>query len=61
MVAGTASAQTENERGIDPNQGGSLVEVNLPSKAAAMRLQLGAESYGVEFNEHYLRTTPTAP
>jgi Zinc carboxypeptidase/Chitobiase/beta-hexosaminidase C-terminal domain len=50
---GTAAAQ--DERGIDPNQGLSLVEVNLPNKGAAMRLQLKAESYGVEFNDHYLR------
>jgi hypothetical protein len=54
-VAGTAAAQSQSERGIDPNQGESLVEVNLPSKSAAERLQLGAESYGVDFNEHYLR------
>ena len=52
-AAGTASAQTANHRGIDPNQGESLVEVNLPSKGAAERLQLGAESDGVDFNEHY--------
>ncbi len=45
-----------DERGIDPNQGDSLVEVNLASKGAAIRLQLQAESYGVEFNDHYLRT-----
>src|SRR4051812_36557781 len=51
--SGTALAQ--DQRGIDPNQGQSLVEVNLPSKGAAMRLQLEAESYGVEFNDHYLR------
>jgi hypothetical protein len=52
-VAGTASAQVG--RGIDPNQGLSLVEVNLPSKVAAMRLQVRAHRYKVEFNEHYLR------
>src|SRR5918995_4861456 len=51
---GVASAQDEG-RGIDPNQGDSLVEVGLPSKSAAMRLQLEAETYGVEFNDHYLR------
>jgi hypothetical protein len=51
-VAAGAAADT---RGIDPNQGKSLVEVDLPSKAAAFRLQLEAESYGVEFNDHYLR------
>ena len=44
-------------RGIDPNQGLSLVEVDV-AKAAAMRLQLEAESYGVEFNDHYLRSNP---
>jgi zinc carboxypeptidase/chitobiase/beta-hexosaminidase-like protein len=53
--AGTVGAQGEDARGIDPNQGESLVEVNLPSKDAAIRLQLGAESYGIDFNDHYLR------
>ena len=53
-LAGVAAAQAE-ERGIDPNQGDSLVEVNLANKGAAMRLQLEAESYGIEFNDHYLR------
>ena len=52
---GVASASEEIGRGIDPNQGDSLVEVTLSSKGAAMRLQLEAEQYGVEFNEHYLR------
>ena len=51
---GAASAGGE-ERGIDPNQGDSLVELSLSSKGAAMRLQLEAEQYGVEFNDHYLR------
>jgi hypothetical protein len=51
-LTGAASA---DERGIDPNQGESLVEVNVPSRAAAERLQLEAESYGVDFNDHYLR------
>ena len=54
-VAATAGAAADVGRGIDPNQGLSLVEVDLKSKAAAMRLQLKAERYGVEFNEHYLR------
>ena len=54
-IAVTAAAAGSEERGIDPNQGQSLVEVNLASKAAAMRLQLDAERYGVEFNDHYLR------
>jgi hypothetical protein len=53
-VAGGAAAAGE-ERGIDPNQGENLVEVDLPSKAAAVRLQFEAESYGVDFNDHYLR------
>ena len=52
-VTGTAAAQVG--RGIDPNQGLRLVEVNLPSKVAAMRLQVRAHRYKVEFNEHYLR------
>jgi hypothetical protein len=51
---GVAVAQTD-QRGIDPNQGDSLVEVNFADKGAAMRLQLDAERYGVEFNDHYLR------
>jgi Zinc carboxypeptidase/Chitobiase/beta-hexosaminidase C-terminal domain len=54
-LALTSSAAAQEARGIDPNQGESLVEVNLPSKAAAERLQLNADSYGVDFNEHYLR------
>jgi hypothetical protein len=55
IVTGGAIADGEGGRGIDPNQGDSLVEVVLPNKAAAIRLQLGAEEYGIEFNEHYLR------
>ncbi len=54
-IAGSAAAQ-ESERGIDPNQGRSLVEVNLPDKAAAIELQLEADDYGIDFNDHYLRT-----
>jgi hypothetical protein len=54
-VAGVAAADSQEGRGIDPNQGENLVEVDLPSKAAALRLQLEAESYGVDFNDHYLR------
>ena len=53
--SGGASATLADERGIDPNQGQSLVEVNLPNKAAAMRLQVEADTYGVEFNDEYLR------
>jgi Zinc carboxypeptidase/Chitobiase/beta-hexosaminidase C-terminal domain len=57
VFAGSAAAQ--DERGIDPAQGLSLVEVNVPNKGAALRLQLEAESYGVEFNDHYLRENPS--
>jgi hypothetical protein len=53
--SGAAPAGAQDERGIDPNQGRSLVEVRLDSKAATMRLQLAADTYGVEFNDHYLR------
>jgi hypothetical protein len=42
-AAGTASAQTANRRGIDPNQGESLFEVTLPSKGAAERLPYNAD------------------
>jgi Zinc carboxypeptidase/Chitobiase/beta-hexosaminidase C-terminal domain len=55
-ITGGAAANDEESRGIDPNQGRSLVEITLPSKADAIRLQLNAEDYGVEFNDHYLRT-----
>ena len=41
-VTGAATADGEDGRGIDPNQGDSLVEVVLPDKAAAIRLQLDA-------------------
>jgi hypothetical protein len=57
FVWGGATAARADERGIDPNQGESLVELHLPSKGAAMRLQLEAEKYGVDFNEHYLRSS----
>ncbi len=56
MLSSPAAFAQDEERGIDPNQGENLVEVVLPSKAAALRLQLEAESYGVEFNDHYLRS-----
>jgi len=54
-LTGAAPAGAQEQRGIDPNQGRSLVEVTLDSRAAAMRLQLEADTYGIEFNEHYLR------
>jgi hypothetical protein len=57
-LTGAAAAQ-DDARGIDPNQGESLVEVTLQNKAAAERLQQRAESYGVAFNEHYLRHNPS--
>src|SRR5215207_9080531 len=53
-LAGGAAA-AEDERGIDPNQGESLVEITLANKAAAVELQVAADSYGIDFNEHYLR------
>jgi hypothetical protein len=52
-ITGSATAADET-RGIDPNEGRSLVEVILPSKADAIELQLKAETYGIEFNDHYL-------
>jgi hypothetical protein len=52
-VAGVAAANGE-DRGIDPNQGDSLVEVIVPNKAAALDLQRRAEDFGIEFNDHYL-------
>jgi hypothetical protein len=58
-LTGAAAAEDDQARGIDPNQGESLVEVTLQSKAAAERLQSQAESYGVTFNEHYLRHNPS--
>jgi hypothetical protein len=54
-IAVSGAAADQDGRGIDPHQGESLIEVDLPSKAAAMRLQLEAEQYGIEFNDHYLR------
>lgn len=55
---GATATVAADERGVDPHQGENLVEVQLPSKAAAVRLQLEAETYGVDFNEHYLRQRP---
>jgi Zinc carboxypeptidase/Chitobiase/beta-hexosaminidase C-terminal domain len=57
VSTGSAVAQTE-ERGIDPHQGLSLVEVKVSSLNEAMQLQLDAEQYGIEFNEHYRRDNP---
>lgn len=54
LAVGTATSAAD-ERGTDPNQGESLVEINLPSKAASARLASDAESVGAEFNDHYLR------
>jgi Zinc carboxypeptidase/Chitobiase/beta-hexosaminidase C-terminal domain len=54
-MAVTGAASGQDARGIDPHQGESLIEVDLSSKAEAMRLQLEAERYGIEFNDHYLR------
>ena len=54
-ISASAAASESEGRGIDPNQGRNLVEVHLPSKAAAIELQLNAETFGVDFNDHYLR------
>jgi Zinc carboxypeptidase/Chitobiase/beta-hexosaminidase C-terminal domain len=54
VTGGAAANEDQEGRGIDPNQGDSLVQVIVPSKAAAMQLQFDAEDYGVEFNDHYL-------
>jgi hypothetical protein len=56
-TAGVAAAQVD-QRGVDPNQGLSLVEVKVANMAEAMTLQLDAERLGVEFNDHYRRTNP---
>ncbi len=53
VITGGATAE-DGTRGIDPNQDRSLVEVILPDKAAAIELQLNAEQYGIDFNDHYL-------
>src|SRR5918992_4813227 len=55
LTGAAAAADGGEARGIDPNQGDSLVEITLPNKAAAIRLQLDSESYHVDFNDHYLR------
>jgi hypothetical protein len=53
-ITGSATAEDE-QRGIDPNQGRNLVEIELPSKAAAIQLQLQDDQFGADFNDHYLR------
>ena len=53
-VAGGATASGDESRGIDPNQGDSLVQVIVPNKAAAYELQRQAEDFGIDFNDHYL-------
>ncbi len=54
-ITGSAVAQ-EDEGGIALNVDDSLVEVTVASKAAALQLQKSAEDFGVEFNDHYLRS-----
>jgi hypothetical protein len=54
-VAGGATASGDEGRGIDPNQGDSLVEVTLAGKGEALQLQKQSEDLGIEFNGHYLR------
>ena len=53
-ITGGAAAQND-EGGINLEVDDSLVEVTVASKAAAMQLQLDADDFGVEFNDHYLR------
>ena len=53
-MTGGAAAQND-EGGIALEVDDSLVEVTVASKAAAIQLQLGADDFGVEFNDHYLR------
>ena len=55
VATGSAAAIEEGQGTIDPNQGRSLVEVTLPNKAAAIRLQLADDTYSIDFNDHYLR------
>ena len=55
LVSTAGAAAADEQRGMDPNQGRNLVEVNLPNKAAAIQLQLNDDQYAVDFNEHYLR------
>jgi hypothetical protein len=55
LATAGAAAAADEQRGIDPNQGRSLVEVRLPDKAAAIALQLEADEFGIDFNDHYLR------
>jgi hypothetical protein len=54
-VAGGATASGDEGRGIDPNQGDSLVKVTLAGKGEALQLQKQSEDLGIEFNDHYLR------
>ena len=53
-ITGSAVAQND-EGGINLEVEDSLVEVTVASKAAAIDLQLKADNFGVEFNDHYLR------
>jgi Zinc carboxypeptidase/Chitobiase/beta-hexosaminidase C-terminal domain len=53
-ITGGAAAQAD-EGGINLSVDDSLVEVTVASKAAAIQLQEGADDFGVEFNDHYLR------
>ena len=53
-MTGSAVAQND-EGGINLEVDDSLVEVTVASKAAAIDLQLKADNFGVEFNDHYLR------
>ena len=54
-MTGGAAASSENG---NVTLGMDLVEVTVPSRAAANELQQRAEELGVEFNDHYLRENP---
>jgi Zinc carboxypeptidase/Chitobiase/beta-hexosaminidase C-terminal domain len=54
-LALTGGAAAHDDEGGILSVEDSLVEVTVASKAAAIDLQLKAESFGVEFNDHYLR------
>ena len=60
-TAGAAPAIAQDERGVDPNQGRSLVEVTLDSKAAAMRLQLRPIATASSSTTTICAGTATAP
>jgi hypothetical protein len=52
VLTGGATASDDNG---NVTLGMDLVEVTVPSRAAAVELQRRAEDLGIEFNDHYLR------